>query len=432
MSIHKNLQDVEVRQIFTWYQAKVITRTEAQLKLNISKSQFYDLLKRYKAHPKKFTIAYQRTRSNNQLPATVVASIKRELEIDQRLINNPNMPIMFHNYSSVRDTVESNTGHSLSAQTVINYAKRWGYYLERPKKKAHTREVITDYTGMLLQHDSSHHQWSPYAIDAKGKPIKWILITTLDDHSRKILYAELFERETAWAHIQALEAVVLKYGIGITYYSDNHSIFRYVANRDQQIHLNRVLGTDDVAPQWKRCVEATGMKVSYALSPEAKGKVERPYRWLQDRIVRRAARQNARNIDEVRSILYQEIDRYNNRQVHSTTKEVPEMRFQRAANENRSCFRPLNLKQTVPPVASTKDLFCLRDERKIDGYGQISFCGSKLSVPGNLPDGTTVTLHVIPGRQDTNLDRQDTEIRFLKNNLVLGYSMISPLPQFRF
>jgi hypothetical protein len=422
--LHNNFSDEEVKQLLLWYENGTMTKAEILKQLGIKDSRFYLLLKAFRNNSKGFSIAYGRDYANRQLPPNIVARIRRELEIDKRLIDNPNMPIMFYNYSSIRDEVEKHTGYPLSAPTVINYAKKWGYYIERPKHRSsiHTREVLTNHVGMLLQHDASLHQWSPYARDSRGQPIKWSLITTLDDHSRKILYAGMFERESVLTHIEALESVILNYGVGIAYYSDNHSIFRYVANRDQQIHLNRNLGTDDIAPQWKQCVEAVGMKVTYAMSPEAKGKIERPYRWLQDRIVRRAARQNARTIDEVRSILNSEIDRYNNRQVHSTTGEIPSLRFTNATNGSRSCFRPLNLDETKPPVTSTKDLFCLRTERKVNGYGQVSFCGMKLDVPQHLADGTTLTLHIIPDKQ-TNT----TEVRFLRNNLVLGYSTI-PTP----
>jgi len=428
--IHKIMSDEEARQIFTWYEKGVTSKDEAQRQLGLKDSRFYLLLKRFRKNPKGFTIKYARNTANRTLPKTITIQIRRELEVDKRLITNPNMPVMFYNYSAIRDDVESATGYRTSAQTVINYAKKWGYYIERPKKKAHTREVLTDYVGMLLQHDASTHQWSPYAIDSRGKPVKWSLITTLDDHSRKLLYAEMFERETAWVHIQALEATTLGYGVGVKYYADNHSIFRFVADRDRQIHRHSPLNTDDVSPQWKQCVEATGMKVIYAMSPEAKGKIERPYRWLQDRIVRRAARENARTINEVRLILSQEVDRYNNRQVHSTTKEIPVKRFERAVAEGRSCFGPLNLTKTIPPVESTKDLFCLRGERRVNGYGTITFLGNELTVPANLPDGTVVALHIIPDVDKTSTG--STEVRFLKNNKVLGYTNIPTPAQLRF
>ncbi|MCJ7570023.1 MAG: hypothetical protein MUO58_21135, partial [Anaerolineales bacterium] len=53
-----------------------------------------------------------------------------------------------------------------------------------------------------------------------------------------------------------------------------------------------------------------GVDVVFALSPQAKGKVERPYRWLQDRIVRSCALERISQIEEVREVLREELDRY--------------------------------------------------------------------------------------------------------------------------
>ena len=83
--------------------------------------------------------------------------------------------------------------------TIIDRAKRNNFYFLRPKRKAHDKEVITNYPGELIQYDSSHHQFAPYAAS------KWYLITSLDDYSRLILYALLVERESTWEHILALE-----------------------------------------------------------------------------------------------------------------------------------------------------------------------------------------------------------------------------------
>ncbi len=43
--------------------------------------------------------------------------------------------------------------------------------------------------------------------------------------------------------------------------------------------------TTETDPQWKQILTECKVKVTYALSPQAKGKIERPYRWLQDRLV---------------------------------------------------------------------------------------------------------------------------------------------------
>ena len=134
---------------------------------------------------------------------------------------------------------------------------------------------MTHYIGELIQHDSSYHLWSPAAQE------KWHLITSLDDFSRYILYATLIKKETSWAHISALQSVILKYGCPFTYYVDSHSIFRFVQGRDS-LWRNHYKLTDKAAPQWKQVLDDCQVKVTYALSPQAKGKMEQPYGWLQD------------------------------------------------------------------------------------------------------------------------------------------------------
>jgi hypothetical protein len=62
-----------------------------------------------------------------------------------------------------------------------------------------------------------------------------------------------------------------------------------------------------------------GVDVTYALSPQAKGKIERPYPWLQDRIVRTCALEKLATIEEARGVLRYEVSRYYDHQVHSTT-----------------------------------------------------------------------------------------------------------------
>lgn len=210
VQIHNNFSDDQVKQLLAWYIDGTMSRQDICLHLGLKQSRFYELLKAYKTNPSKFSVAYGRDYANYKKDRTVTATIHKELELEKSFIDNPNMPIMFYNYSAIRDAIEENTSNNLSSQTVVNYAKKWGFYIERPKNKnPHTRQVLTDSVGMLLQHDASTHQWSPYAFQPDGKPLKWSLITTLDDHSRKLLFADLFEHKSAWAHIQALESVIL-------------------------------------------------------------------------------------------------------------------------------------------------------------------------------------------------------------------------------
>jgi hypothetical protein len=121
----------------------------------------------------------------------------------------------------------------------------------------------------------------------------------------------------------------LKYGFPLAYYVDSHSIFRFVQGRDS-FWRNHYKLTDEANPQWKQVLDDCGVKVTYALSPQAKGKIERPYRWIQDRLVRTCYRENVRVIKEGQLILNNLLQRYNYRIVHSTTGEIPYIRISKS------------------------------------------------------------------------------------------------------
>ena len=236
-------------------------------------------------------------------------------------------------------------------------------------------------------------------------------MTTLDDHSRYLLYANFVETETAWAHIKALESVILTYGVGLTYYVDSHSIFRFVSHRDS-IWQKQTKMTDEVLTQWKRVVKKCGIQVWHTLSAQAKGKIERPYRWLQDRIIRRCAREHVDGISQGRVVLQQELHRYNAEQIHSATGEIPWIRLQKAVMEGRNFFKPFKL---LPAYQSTKDIFCLHESRKVNGYNQISWNGSIIPLPMSLPQGTEIELHIVPqaDRVEVRLWHQERVVKVI-------------------
>jgi hypothetical protein len=124
-----------------------------------------------------------------------------------------------------------------------------------------------------------------------------------------------------------------------------------------------------------------GVDVIYALSPQAKGKIERPYRWLQDRIVRTCALEKLTTIEEARTVLRDEVNRYNNHQVHSTTGEIPSFRFENAQAHGNTLFRPLHLPK---PYTSARDVFCLRERRMVNGYRRITFANHEIEL-GHVP-----------------------------------------------
>ena len=402
--LHKRFSDEQVKTILERYLSKEIKINYILEVLGVKRRRFFELLKEYKHDPAKFSISYNRKKHPRRIVKGIEKNIVKELRIEKRLIVNKDMPIKSYNYSYIKDQLYNKYKQKVSLPTIIDRAKRNGFYFPKRERKSHDREVLTNYVGELIQHDASYHKWSPYADK------KWYLITSLDDYSRMLLYAELIERQTSWDHILALEGVSLNYGLPLSYYVDSHSIFRFVQGRDSFWRKHYKL-TDEADPQWKQVLYDCRVKVTYALSPQAKGKIERPYRWLQDRIVRTCAREGIKSIKKAEEVLRYEVDRYNNHQVHSTTREIPALRFRRALNDKKSFLREFTL---FPPFESTKDIFCLRTERTVNSYRRISINNLELKVSG-VPIGGKVQLRIVPDKESDLV-----EIRFWYNNRLVS------------
>jgi hypothetical protein len=403
--IHKRLVQEQVVAILENYLSKEIKVEEACLNLGVKRSRFFKLLSDYRNGQNDFNINYKRNRSSRGITNKAEQAILKELKSEKKLIDDKDISIKHYNYSSVKDLLQEKYKVSVSLPTIINRAKNNGYYLEKPFKKIHDREVLTNLIGELLQHDSSVHLWSP-CMDKK-----LYLITTIDDYSRMILYAELVEQENVWAHILALKSVFLNYGCPLKYYSDQHAIFRFVKDRDKNRPFNVYSKfTDDVDTQWKKILTECKVSAVYALSPQAKGKVERPYRWLQDRIVRTAAKENITTIEGLQKVLKDLVIKYNTKWIHSTTKEIPIIRFENAIKNNKTLFKQFKLgkNQTID------DVFCLRMERVVDSYRKVSVNRFELRVPNGIPR-QTVDLKIVPDTKSGLI-----KIRFWQNNFFLG------------
>jgi len=123
-----------------------------------------------------------------------------------------------------------------------------GFYQKRVFRKSQDREVLPPYVGELVQHDTSDHLWAPQAAT------KWSLITSMDDHRRDFLSADLWARESSWGHIVAVKTVVTSGGCPLKDYVENHSIFRFVEKREtiwQKAHAKE----EEASVQWKEVLK---------------------------------------------------------------------------------------------------------------------------------------------------------------------------------
>jgi len=216
------------------------------------------------------------------------------------------------------------------------------------------------------------------------------------------LYADLWERESSWAHIVAAKTVVTRFGCPLKYYVDNHSIFRFIERRDsvwQKSHIKE----EDAVIQWKEVLADLGIEIIYAKSPAAKGKIERPYGWIQDHLVRTCVRDSITTIDRAREILSAEIEQYRFKRIHATIGETPSLHFEKAIEEKRSLFRPFVIPK---PYLTLDDIFCYRFKRTVDAYRKISFNNLRFGIHG-VPIREEVELRI-----SFNLKTQMALIRF--------------------
>jgi len=138
-------------------------------------------------------------------------------------------------------------------------------------------------------------------------------------------------------------------------------------------------------------------------------------------LVRTCYRENVRVIPEGQLILNNLLQRYNYRIVHSTTGEIPYIRFQRAIREKRSLFREFTIR---PPFLSSKDIFCLRVERMVNPYRKVSINNLELKVPGAPLHDLSACVHAQAERIQLRIipDKESgiSEVRFWYRDNFLG------------
>ena len=397
--LHRRFSDEQIVFLFEAYTKGLMRRMGVQEALGIGKTRFFALLKEFRQDPEGFSVSYHRSSPKGISPAAE-AAIEKELLREKALLEDPELPISDYNYSALRDRLKKQ-GITVSLYTIIDRAKKLNCHQPRKKKKAHDREVLTASVGALIQHDGSTHRWSPYTKE------KWTLITSIDDYSRpgQDLRQDPFRRlrpqednpgsysgcpdfdPELWLAFTLLRGLLT-----CVSFRPRKGQLPWTAEGSRTGWRKHVLETDDVETQWGKMMRVLNVDVTYTLSPQAKGKVERLYRWLQDGIVRTCIYEQISEMEECRSVLRDELNRYNNHQVHSTTGEIPNIRYERARKEGNSLFR----KFVIPkPYTSTKDVFCLREKRIVNGYRRISLFKHVIEVP-NVPLREDVDVHLVP------------------------------------
>ncbi len=150
-----------------------------------------------------------------------------------------------------------------------------GHVVRAPRRGAHRKKrPRTPLPGMMLHQDGSTHEWVPGC--------QWDLIVTLDDATSELYSAFFVEEEGTMSSVQGLREVIETRGLFSSRYTDRGSHYWYTAEAGGKVDQTRLT-------QVHRALQPRGVTLIPAYSPEARGRSERAFRTLQDRLPKELA-----------------------------------------------------------------------------------------------------------------------------------------------
>jgi len=133
-----------------------------------------------------------------------------------------------------------------------------------------------EHVGEMIQMDGSHHEW------LEGRGPKLVLMGYVDDATGR-LYGKFYEHEGTHPAMDSLRGYVKKHGLPKSIYLDKHSTYKI--NKRERYKEWPFRDKEEIT-QFARSCRQLGIELKYAHSPQAKGRVERVFKTLQDRLVK--------------------------------------------------------------------------------------------------------------------------------------------------
>ena len=206
--------------------------------------------------------------------------------------------------------------------------------------------------GMMLQADGSDHDW------LEGRGPRLTLIAYIDDATNEVPAAVFREQEDAAGYMLALRELCQTRGVPLSLYADRHKIFQ----AEQHPSIEQQLAGEEPLSQFGRALSELAITYIPAYSPQAKGRVERLFGTLQDRLVKALRKANACTIEQANRVLADFLPPFN-------------ARFSKQAAQPGSAFQPW------PADLRPSDVFCFKHTRVVRNDNTISFDKHSLQVP---------------------------------------------------
>jgi transposase len=221
----------------------------------------------------------------------------------------------------------------VSRETVRQLRRAAGIAAKRPRrgKRHFKRRVRKAQEGVMLLWDGSPHHWFGQERAA------CCLMAAIDDATGKLLSAFFLPTECSWGYLCLLQRIVTHYGLPGSIYQDQHSCLR---RNDSHWSLEEELAGQQDPTQVGAVLAELGIQPLFALTPQAKGRVERLFGVLQDRLVAELALHGICSIPPANGFLQSYFIADYNR------------RFARQAAETTSAWRKAPAPSQLQPIIS--------------------------------------------------------------------------------
>ena len=295
----------------------------AQL-LGRSERQVWRLLKAFRAEGASGLISKKRGRPSNRKTSEAMRSAV--------------LWIVRQNYADFGPTLAAEKlagehGFAFSSETLRKWMIAEGLWLDRKQRRRrvhqprHRRECV----GELVQVDGCEHWW----FEDRGP--QCTLLVFIDDATGRLVHLQFVESESTFAYFHATRAYLEAWGKPVAFYSDKHGVFR--------VNHQGALGGDGMT-QFGRALHALNIDIICANSSQAKGRVERAHKTLQDRLVKELRLAGARTLAEGNALLPAFTADYN-------------ARFAKPPANKKDLHRPLRAGDDL------EDAFAWREQRRL-------------------------------------------------------------------
>lgn len=209
------------------------------------------------------------------------------------------------NTSHARDMLDENEGLRAGRSTVYTLLRNAGIVKlgKQGKQTRRKRRERCSAEGMMVQIDGSIHDW------LEGRGPRMSLMGAVDDARGELVYGIFRPTEDQAGYLMMLQSIAVNYGLPEIVYHDRHTIL----HSPKEATIEDELAGKLPESQLQRVMRELGIESIAAHSPQAKGRVERIWGTLQDRLVKEMRLANICSIDEANDFLKHFIPRYNKR-----------------------------------------------------------------------------------------------------------------------